>query len=50
MGKYNASFWGPEQNKIKKLRKQSTPNIGMYILFFQTYPLEEQIGNNQKIS
>ena len=24
MGDYNASFWGPEQNKIEKLRKQST--------------------------
>ena len=28
MGDYNASFWGPEQNKIeKKLRKQNTPNF-----------------------
>ena len=27
MGDYNISLWGPEQNKIKKLRKQSTPNI-----------------------
>ena len=27
MGDYNVSFWGPEQNKIEKLRKQSTPNI-----------------------
>ena len=26
MGDYNASFWGPEQNKIEKLRKQSTPS------------------------
>ena len=27
MGDYNVSFWGPEQNKIEKLRKQSTPNV-----------------------
>ena len=27
MGDYNASFWGPEQNKIEILRKQSTPNV-----------------------
>ena len=30
MGDYNKSFWGPEQNKIEKLRKQSTPNIYLY--------------------
>ena len=29
MGDYNASFWGPEQNKIEKLRKQSTPKIAI---------------------
>ena len=23
MGDYNASFWGPEQNKIEKLRKKA---------------------------
>jgi len=27
MGDYKASFWGPEQNKIEKLRKQSTPTV-----------------------
>ena len=26
MGDYNASFLGAEQNKIEKLRKQSTPS------------------------
>ena len=30
MGDYNASFWRPEQNKIEKLRKQSTPNVHTY--------------------
>ena len=29
MGDYNASFWGPEQNKIDKLRKQRTPKVGI---------------------
>ena len=28
MGDYNVSFWGPEQNKIKKLREKSTPKVG----------------------
>ena len=30
MGDYNASFWRPEQNKIEKLRKQSTPKVGNF--------------------
>ena len=32
MGDYNVSFWGPEQNKIKKLRKQSTPKVSTYMI------------------
>ena len=27
MGDDNASLWDPEQNKIEKLRKQSTPKV-----------------------
>ena len=30
MGDYKASFWGAEQDKIEKLRKQSTSNINTY--------------------
>ena len=41
MGDYNTSFWGPEQSKIDKLRKQSIPNIyiGIYVDSF--------VNNNQ---
>ena len=41
MGDYNASFWGPEQNKVKKLKKKSTPNIAMYFIWLRVagYPV-----------
>ena len=42
MGDYNASFWGPEQNKIEKLRKPSTLkfSVELYITFVKDEPMK----------
>ena len=52
MGDYNTSFWGPEQNKIEKLRKQSTPNVPttQWARKFKKVHAKKLVKSNESIS